>query len=597
MAVNYLTPTFQQLPTALLDKYVPGISCSLANFDQQAATRSLQIGEVQDWGMKVVRCNDHDSSCDYEVNLATAKATSAAMLDHEGTLIEEFSSKGIYWMAAGLFDRLCTATLGPIDRDSTIRSLFSAIGFPINGSGGLYEYLGMGTGDAWETDRANARRVIYNIALMHEWAGSLGTGPVKPGSARGSAEVHALIAGIFDYMDSMMDDYIARTGIDDPSKLVIVQPMNGPESSRELTVNPWYPYVTPFGYFGQSKVDLKQEPFLNAWKTATGDDFYPGITAGDSTDTVDTLAFAAYEWFFGWVSEKIYGNRNASNVLLTDAIHQYREGQNEPRFAGNPASKVVTEFGIGRRFTDARSNATERPSAENSNSYYYDADDSWWIGVPTGQAWVIGYGAPGTGPTANIAANSPKETVRTALESLPGITGTDLVVEHHWNNTKPIISYYDNPAGVAMYGYHIRIGQHGATDSKSKFKRSPARLWSPTAAVTFYHHMKGGQVDRGPALREMVRDMVRLGRKMLIYHDPYDARMLRMWQDNDGSTRLVRGAANVAGTHEWFRAGNHPSATGAKSRSLHMAAPFMIDEPGSASFMPWLGREMRRLNG
>src|SRR5688500_17398089 len=166
MSVNYPAVGFEQLPAALDDQYVAGISCSAIDFDQQASTLDQQVGEVADWGMKIVRINDHDTHVDYEPNLATAQATSADILDHEANLIEACSSRGMYVMLSGIADRLCSS-LGPIDKDSTIRSLFDAAGFPVTGSGGLYDTLGYGTGDAWAADRGDARRVIYDIMKMH----------------------------------------------------------------------------------------------------------------------------------------------------------------------------------------------------------------------------------------------------------------------------------------------------------------------------------------------------------------------------------------------------------------------------------------------
>lgn len=589
-------PLFKNLPDDLIDRYVPGAQINALAFDQQPRTMNEEIGIVQEWNLRMIRDNRLDVSADFKTSLAAQQAASIARRDHTGNWAEQLSSKNIR-LVLTLLDRAWG-----LDRDPGVRAALVALGYPMNGATSIYNSLGYGTGDAFGTDRSNARRFLIDLAICANGGTySAGASGLKPAPAGPGDLWNAVIDAVWIWMQDFIADWKARVGFG--SALIIPQLMNGPESSKDLSIDPVWPH-NGGGYFNDIVRDLKQpsgRALANLMGNLDGGDVMPTGTPAE----IDAKIAANYEWAARVVAHLLYGRIDPDDVLNTDSVHWYRQGQYRPRFCGNPFQSMVGEFGFSKRFTELRNlgAGTDRDSLSAGSDLGdddYDADKTVFLLVPRDLPWVLQLGRN----TVAVPANANTAQIKAAVNALPGVypeqagVAQDMTIEFQINNGVPITTLLDSPPnGFACNGYHIRFGKAISSSSNSQSKMKPnQRLTSPTPGVQIYSHMDGGQIDRGPALRQFARDLVGHGFKQLIYHTPIDPRGTNLWEANDGSTiRLwTPGPRTTPGTYEHWRTGG--TGESYRTRNVHDGGPFMEDEPEHYRFMSWFGRYVNGLN-
>lgn len=588
---------FKNLPDELAQKYCAGAQIQALAFDQQLRTMNEEIGIVQEWNLKYLRANAFDVTADFKTTLEAQQAASIARRDHTGNWAEQLSSKGIFTVLT-LLDRAWG-----LDRDPAVRAALVALGYPMNGATSVYQSLGYGTGDAFGTDRSNARRWLIDAAICTNGGTySAGASGLKPAPAGPGPLWDDFIDAVWAWIEAFIIDWKARVGFPG-NTMIIPQLMNGPESSRDLSMDPVWPH-NGGGYFNNIARDLKQPlgtALVNAISAGAGGNAMPTGTPAE----IDAKVSANYAWASKVIAHLLYGRIDASDVLNVESVHWYRQGQYRPRFCGNPFQTFVGEFGFSRRFTELRnlgagSDRDSLSAGSDLGDDDYDADPAAFILAPRDLPWVLQLGRN----TVNVPANANSTQIRAAINALPGVypeqagVAQDMTIEFQINNGVPITTLLDSPPdGIACNGYHIRFGKAISSSSDSQSKKKPnQRLTSPTAGVQVYSHMEGGQIDRGPALRQFVRDLVGHGFKQLTYHTPIDPRGSNLWEANDGSTIKLwtRGPRTTPGTYEHWRTGGTGEVY--RTRNVHDGGPFFEDEEGHYKFMWAFGRYMSGLN-
>lgn len=583
--MGYRAKFFEDHPASLRGKFNPCAQIINTSFAEGATTTMRQqIGKLQKAGIVAVRDNELDLRADLQTSLVNATNRKNAIRTHLTELVSELTNAGIYWMPT-----LCHWAWG-LDQDAGVRAAMP-VGYPMFGATSLYNTLYGQATDFWSTSTSkhHARYVLAQLAIFGDGGTYAGAAGAKPGANRTTAlGGDALVDAIWAYWETEIPQFLDDIGWN-MNKFIWLQFLNGPENSGELTLETFWPN----GYFGASSTsDFKQQTANTIGRNCGV--HVPHITANPNPEANaaarDDLMHERAEWAAKRLSDIIYGNINATNVLLYQSVHWYFEGQWRPRFVGKYNSTIATEIGISRRFDTERQATDDRIDANDD----FDADESYWIQAKTGKQIIVSLDGGRTTATATMDATGAQ--LKTALTSLSmmGDVSTaglyaggedDITVERQQGPSddgvvNSIETQFLSAGGHATLGYHVRFGVRSSTTSfpgnivtdwsKSKQRRGPKLTLhnTPAADAILFQWMRGGEVDRGQGMLDFTKYLLNLGFKTIFIHAPIDSRTTdpSIW---------VYGDSGTAGTYEAWRA----ASPATRKRQRHVAGPMHEDEP------------------
>lgn len=558
-----------------------GFQCWSGEFSETLAYLRQHCAKVANANFLVLRDNVICSTAEFQANLAAAQAHSTATRNHIGNFVAELRRLGVYYKPT-MFDRAWG-----IERSAAVDAAAVAAGAPIFGVASLCSYV-HGTTDTGFTgsSRASLRRILYAIAIYCDGGTfSIGASGTKPGPNRSNAATDAFIDALWAFIIPDTTDILTRMGwYADPS-FIIPQLFNGGENTRGIR------RVGYQSYFSNATYDLKNPNVVTALAG-----LYPGMvvptaaTEGTALAMQDLMDERA-EWCNKIFQEVSYGAIDADNVVEDmQSVHIYGSGGAEPRVCGDPdvtKAPIVGEFNISKPFDPRehpRSGDSHRSASDVANNPLNDNDEACFLWLPVGEevdVWLE------TNPqiVATIPADPTTQEVIDALCSLPGIgdpksatDGTrDIEVINSYNNTlTPASIWYYPPDGRVFNGFRMYMGHRrdaaGAlpdladptdtNNSVSKAAKMP-RFVLDHAHAYMFKTMRGGAIDRGPYMQEMLVRLHERGYRGFTYHTPLDPR--------SGRAADQRHFWSVAGYEAWLAAG--------RTRSIHDGGPHMAEEP------------------
>lgn len=560
-----------------------------------------KIGMLQEWGVSAIRDNEMDGAADYAANLAAAQTLSTSYRAHLGTLIRELTKAGIYYMPTWFYDQW------GLDQDATVRAAMP-VGYPMQGATSLYNSFGHGAGVGWTATAKTAVRHFLIALWLYGDGGTLtyGTAGAKPGANRttalglgGDALIDAI--GTFMLADTAAFATVLGWGSVDGLKLWS-QMGNGPENPSELTMETFM----ASGYFGNSLRDTKQQAANDVGRLCGVHFPHFGLTNSNpeaSAAARDTLYHERRQWGCKILSDLLYGDQAAANLILEQSVHMYWQGSasDQPRCVGNfqkvGGSKIITETMISRKWNNEPRILNSPPGTNprrNSTNVGDDADEVVTISVPLGVALKISSNGGETIET--VVANATDAQVLAAVMNLPGVGdtgewGSDVAVDWISAAAREYWTQKIDAAGVQMYQYRIRMGGVNGPDladnSKSKMKKGPLiTVHNPAVdGVYVWRWRRGGQVDRGPAIRAWI--------KFLVEEWGFEAIGLHMLSDSRGPATTMQDWTVAADGSFGY---NKYLLDNGRAIDEFIGFAFLNDEPESAKVMQWIGRYFASLN-